>query len=186
MVKTLHKAGLEVILDVVYNHTAEGNERGPMLSFRGIDNVAYYRLREDNPRYYVDITGCGNTVDMRNPRAFQMMMDSLRYWVADMHVDGFRFDLAPALGRELHQSDHIGPFFELLRQDFSNRVIAQRLSVSERTIKFHVSNVLRKLHVASRKDLQSLESTSISALGVMPQKYSGLCVQAQTGHCLSW
>src|SRR5437764_231147 len=117
MVKTLHKAGLEVILDVVYNHTAEGSERGPMLSFRGIDNVAYYRLREDNPRYYVDITGCGNTVDMRQPRAFQMMMDSLRYWVADMHVDGFRFDLAPALGRELHQTDHIGPFFALLRQD---------------------------------------------------------------------
>ena len=117
MVKTLHKAGLEVILDVVYNHTAEGNENGPMLCFRGIDNSAYYRLREDSPRYYVDITGCGNTLDMRHPRAFQMMMDSLRYWVADMHVDGFRFDLAPALGRELHQSDHIGPFFELLRQD---------------------------------------------------------------------
>jgi len=117
MVKTLHKAGLEVILDVVYNHTAEGNENGPMLCFRGIDNSDYYRLREDEPRYYVDITGCGNTLDMRNPRPFQMMMDSLRYWVADMHVDGFRFDLAPALGRELHQSDHIGPFFGLLRQD---------------------------------------------------------------------
>jgi len=117
MVKTLHKAGLEVILDVVYNHTAEGNENGPMLCFRGIDNSDYYRLRDDNRRYYVDITGCGNTLDMRSPRAFQMMMDSLRYWVADMHVDGFRFDLAPALGRELHQSDHIGPFFGLLRQD---------------------------------------------------------------------
>jgi glycogen operon protein len=117
MVKTLHKAGLEVILDVVYNHTAEGNENGPMLCFRGIDNSAYYRLREDSPRHYVDITGCGNTLDMRHPRAFQMMMDSLRYWVADMHVDGFRFDLASALGRELRQSDHIGPFFGLLRQD---------------------------------------------------------------------
>jgi isoamylase len=117
MVKTLHKAGFEVILDVVYNHTAEGNERGPMLCFRGIDNTAYYRLQEDNPRYYVDITGCGNTLDMRHPRAFQMMMDSLRYWVAEMHVDGFRFDLAPALGREMHQTNHIGPFFELLRQD---------------------------------------------------------------------
>ena len=117
MVKTLHKAGFEVILDVVYNHTAEGNERGPMLCFRGIDNTAYYRLQEDNPRYYVDITGCGNTLDMRHPRAFQMMMDSLRYWVAEMHVDGFRFDLAPALGRETHQTNHIGPFFELLRQD---------------------------------------------------------------------
>ena len=117
MVKKLHKAGFEVILDVVYNHTAEGNERGPMLCFRGIDNSDYYRLREDNRRYYVDITGCGNTLDMRRPRAFQMMMDSLRYWAGEMHVDGFRFDLAPALGRELHQSDHIGPFFELLRQD---------------------------------------------------------------------
>ncbi|HEY3178003.1 MAG TPA: glycogen debranching protein GlgX [Casimicrobiaceae bacterium] len=117
MVKTLHKAGFEVILDVVYNHTAEGNERGPMLCFRGIDNTAYYRLQEDNARYYVDITGCGNTLDMRHPRAFQMMMDSLRYWVAEMHVDGFRFDLAPALGRELHHTNHIGPFFELLRQD---------------------------------------------------------------------
>ncbi len=117
MVKTLHKAGFEVILDVVYNHTAEGNEHGPTLCFRGIDNTAYYRLQEDNPRYYVDITGCGNTLDMRHPRAFQMMMDSLRYWVAEMHVDGFRFDLAPALGREVHQTNHIGPFFELLRQD---------------------------------------------------------------------
>jgi glycogen operon protein len=117
MVKTLHKAGFEVILDVVYNHTAEGNEHGPMLCFRGIDNTAYYRLREDNLRYYVDITGCGNTLDMRHPRAFQMLMDSLRYWVAEMHVDGFRFDLAPALGRELHRTNHIGPFFELLRQD---------------------------------------------------------------------
>src|SRR5207253_8983127 len=103
--------------DVVYNHTAEGNEHGPMLCFRGIDNTAYYRLQGENPRYYVDITGCGNTLDMRHPRAFQMMMDSLRYWVAEMHVDGFRFDLAPALGRELHQTNHIGPFFELLRQD---------------------------------------------------------------------
>jgi len=117
MVKTLHKAGFEVILDVVYNHTAEGNELGPMLCFRGIDNSAYYRLKDDNPRYYVDITGCGNTLDMRHPHAFQMMMDSLRYWVADMHVDGFRFDLAPALGRDIRQSNHIGPFFELLRQD---------------------------------------------------------------------
>ena len=99
MVKRLHSAGLEVILDVVYNHTGEGNELGPTLSFRGIDNASYYRLAPDRPRYYVDFTGCGNSFNMRNARAMQLVMDSLRYWVKEMHVDGFRFDLAPALAR---------------------------------------------------------------------------------------
>jgi glycogen operon protein len=97
MVKRLHRAGIEVILDVVYNHTAEGNQLGPTLSLRGIDNAAYYRLVPDKPRYYMDFTGTGNSFSMANPRAIQLIMDSLRYWVLDMHVDGFRFDLAPVL-----------------------------------------------------------------------------------------
>jgi glycogen operon protein len=116
MVKTLHSAGIEVILDVVYNHTAEGNELGPTLCFRGVDNAAYYRLAE-RPRHYVDFTGCGNTLNMRDPRVLQLLMDSLRYWVVEMHVDGFRFDLASALARELHDVDRLGAFFDLLRQD---------------------------------------------------------------------
>ncbi len=116
MVKTMHSAGLEVILDVVYNHTAEGNELGPTLCFRGMDNSAYYRLTEDR-RYYLDYTGCGNTLDMQHPRVLQLIMDSLRYWVTDMHVDGFRFDLASALARELHEVDRLGAFFDILRQD---------------------------------------------------------------------
>jgi glycogen operon protein len=116
MVKTMHSAGLEVILDVVYNHTAEGNELGPTLCFRGMDNNAYYRLTEDR-RYYMDYTGCGNTLDMQHPRVLQLIMDSLRYWVTDMHVDGFRFDLASALARELHEVDRLGAFFDILRQD---------------------------------------------------------------------
>ncbi|HEX6468273.1 MAG TPA: alpha-amylase family glycosyl hydrolase, partial [Streptosporangiaceae bacterium] len=102
MVKALHEAGIEVILDVVYNHTAEGNHLGPTLSFRGIDNAAYYRLVDDDPRYYLDTTGTGNSLLMRNPHVLQLIMDSLRYWVLEMHVDGFRFDLAAALARELH------------------------------------------------------------------------------------
>jgi len=117
MVKALHSAGLEVILDVVYNHTAEGNHLGPTLSFRGIDNPLYYRLAADNPRYYVDYTGCGNTLNMRSPRALQLIMDSLRYWVLQMHVDGFRFDLASALARELHEVDRLGAFFDIIHQD---------------------------------------------------------------------
>ncbi|MEO8740468.1 MAG: glycogen debranching protein GlgX [Casimicrobiaceae bacterium] len=117
MVKTLHSAGLEVILDVVYNHTAEGSELGPTLCFRGLDNSAYYRLRSDDPRYYMDYTGCGNTLDMQHPRALQLVMDSLRYWVTDMHVDGFRFDLASALARESHDVDRLGAFFDIVRQD---------------------------------------------------------------------
>ncbi len=117
MVKTLHQAGIEVIIDVVYNHTAEGNQLGPTLSFRGIDNVAYYRLAPDNPRYYMDYTGTGNTLNMLHPRTIQMIMDSLRYWVLDMHVDGFRFDLASTLARELHEVDRLSAFFDIIHQD---------------------------------------------------------------------
>ncbi len=117
MVKALHSAGLEVILDVVYNHTAEGNELGPTLCFRGIDNCSYYRLKSDDLRYYLDFTGTGNTLDARHPRVLQLLMDSLRYWVTGMHVDGFRFDLASALARELYEVDRLGAFFDILRQD---------------------------------------------------------------------
>jgi glycogen operon protein len=117
MVKALHAAGIEVILDVVYNHTAEGDHRGPTLSFRGIDNAAYYRLQDDNKQYYVDYTGCGNSFNVRSPHALQLIMDSLRYWVLDMHVDGFRFDLAAALARELHDVDRLSAFFDLVQQD---------------------------------------------------------------------
>jgi glycogen operon protein len=117
MVQALHAAGIEVILDVVYNHTAEGNHHGPTLSWRGIDNAAYYRLVADQPGYYMDYTGTGNTLDMRHPHALQMVMDSLRYWIEEMHVDGFRFDLAAALARGLHEVDRLGAFFDLIHQD---------------------------------------------------------------------
>ncbi len=116
MVKRLHSAGIEVILDVVYNHTAEGNHLGPTLCFRGIDNASYYRVALD-ARYYMDYTGCGNTLNMRHPRVLQLIMDSLRYWVLEMHVDGFRFDLASALARELHAVDRLGAFFDIILQD---------------------------------------------------------------------
>jgi len=117
MVRAIHSAGLEVILDVVYNHTAEGNQLGPTLSMRGVDNASYYRLSPDNARYYMDYTGCGNTLNMRHPRVLQLIMDSLRYWVIEMHVDGFRFDLASALARELHEVDQLGAFFDIIHQD---------------------------------------------------------------------
>jgi glycogen operon protein len=117
MVKTLHEARIEVILDVVYNHTAEGNHLGPTLSFRGIDNAAYYRLVPDSPRHYMDYTGCGNTLNMTHPRTLQLIMDSLRYWVLEMHVDGFRFDLASALAREFHDVNRLSAFFEVIHQD---------------------------------------------------------------------
>ncbi|MCW5892943.1 MAG: glycogen debranching protein GlgX [bacterium] len=117
MVKRLHRAGIEVILDVVYNHTGEGNELGPTLSLRGIDNVAYYRLEPKDLRRYVDFTGCGNSLNMLHPRTIQLIMDSLRYWVLDMHVDGFRFDLAPALARELYEVNRLGTFFDIIAQD---------------------------------------------------------------------
>jgi isoamylase len=117
MVRTLHDAGLEVILDVVYNHTAEGNQLGPTLSLKGIDNFSYYRLVADTPRYYMDFTGCGNTLNMQCPQVLQLIMDSLRYWVLEMHVDGFRFDLASALARELYEVDRLGAFFDIIHQD---------------------------------------------------------------------
>ena len=117
MVRTLHSAGIEVILDVVYNHTAEGGRLGPTLSFRGIDNTAYYRLMADDPRQYMDYTGTGNTLNMRHPRVLQLIMDSLRYWVLEMHVDGFRFDLAAALARELHEVDRLSAFLDIIHQD---------------------------------------------------------------------
>jgi glycogen operon protein len=117
VVKTLHSAGIEVILDVVYNHTAEGGRLGPTLSFRGIDNPAYYRLVPDNAREYMDFTGTGNTLNMMHPRVLQLIMDSLRYWVLEMHVDGFRFDLAAALARELHEVNRLGAFFDVIHQD---------------------------------------------------------------------
>jgi glycogen operon protein len=117
MVRSLHAAGIEVILDVVYNHTAEGNQNGPTLSFRGLDNASYYRLSPEDPRYYMDFTGCGNTFNMTNPQVLQLIMDSLRYWVVEMHVDGFRFDLASTLARELYEVDRLGAFFDIIHQD---------------------------------------------------------------------
>jgi glycogen operon protein len=117
MVKTLHEAGIEVILDVVYNHTAEGGAGGPVLSFKGLDNRAYYRLDPEDPSRYVDYTGTGNSLNMRHPHVLQLIMDSLRYWVEEMHVDGFRFDLAATLARELHDVDRLSAFFDLIQQD---------------------------------------------------------------------
>ena len=117
MVRALHQAGIEVILDVVYNHTAEGNHLGPTLSFRGIDNAGYYRLVDDDRRYYMDTTGTGNSLLMRHPHVLQMIMDSLRYWVLDMHVDGFRFDLAATLARQFYEVDRLSAFFDLVQQD---------------------------------------------------------------------
>jgi isoamylase len=117
MVKALHEAGIEVILDVVYNHTAEGDHQGPTLSFRGIDNAAYYQLDGSQRWRYLDYTGCGNSLNARHPHALQLVMDSLRYWIGDMHVDGFRFDLAAALARELHDVDRLSTFFDLVQQD---------------------------------------------------------------------
>ena len=117
MVRTLHAAGIEVILDVVYNHTAEGNHLGPVLSLKGIDNAAYYRLVADHRRYYMDYTGTGNSLNMRHPHVLQLLMDSLRYWVTEMHVDGFRFDLAATLARGLHDVDRLSAFFDLIQQD---------------------------------------------------------------------
>ncbi|BBZ13977.1 glycogen debranching protein GlgX [Mycobacterium branderi] len=117
MVRTFHEAGIEVILDVVYNHTAEGNHLGPTINFRGIDNAAYYRLEDDDPRFYKDFTGTGNSLNARNPHTLQLIMDSLRYWVTEMHVDGFRFDLASTLAREFYDVDRLSAFFDLVQQD---------------------------------------------------------------------
>ena len=128
MVKALHEAGIEVILDVVYNHTAEGDHMGPTLSFRGIDNAAYYRLADSERSRYLDYTGCGNSLNARHPHALQLVMDSLRYWVLEMHVDGFRFDLAAALARELHDVDQLSTFFDLVQQD---PVVSQMKLIAE-------------------------------------------------------
>ena len=117
MVRAMHAAGIEVILDVVYNHTAEGNHLGPTLSFRGLDNPSYYRLVEGQPRFYSDTTGTGNSLNMRNPHVLQLLMDSLRYWVTEMRVDGFRFDLAATLARQFHEVDRLSAFFDLIQQD---------------------------------------------------------------------
>ncbi|EQD48131.1 glycogen debranching enzyme GlgX, partial [mine drainage metagenome] len=114
LVKTMHSAGIEVLLDVVYNHTAEGNHSGPTLSFKGIDNPAYYRLDPHDLRRYVDYTGTGNTLNVRHPHVLQLLMDSLRYWVTEMHVDGFRFDLAATLARTLHEVDRLSAFFDII------------------------------------------------------------------------
>ena len=134
MVKALHDAGIEVILDVVYNHTGEGNHLGPTLSLKGIDNAAYYRLVENDPRYYMDFTGCGNSLNVRHPQVLKLIMDSLRYWVSEMHVDGFRFDLASALARELYEVDSLAAFFDIVHQDpiISNvKLIAEPWDVGE-------------------------------------------------------
>ena len=117
MVKALHRAGIEVILDVVYNHTAEGNHLGPMLSFKGVDNRSYYRLMPDDPRYYMDFTGTGNSLNPVHPSVLRLIMDSLRYWVIECHVDGFRFDLASALAREFYDVDRLSAFFDVIHQD---------------------------------------------------------------------
>ncbi|HET7428270.1 MAG TPA: glycogen debranching protein GlgX [Gaiellales bacterium] len=117
MVKAFHRAGIEVILDVVYNHTGEGNHMGPTIGLRGVDNQAYYRLNPGDERYYFDFTGTGNSLNMRHPRTVQLIFDSLRYWVGDMHVDGFRFDLAPVLARELYEVDRLAAFFDIMQQD---------------------------------------------------------------------
>ena len=117
MVRSLHEAGIEVILDVVYNHTAEGNHLGPILSFKGIDNAAYYRLVPDDRAHYYDTTGTGNSLNMAHPHTLQLIMDSLRYWVIEMHVDGFRFDLAATLARQFHEVERLSAFFDLVQQD---------------------------------------------------------------------
>jgi isoamylase len=128
MVRALHEANIEVILDVVYNHTAEGNHLGPTLSFRGIDNAAYYRLVDDDPQYYMDYTGTGNSLNVRHPHSLQLIMDSLRYWVTEMHVDGFRFDLAATLAREFYDVDRLAAFFDVVQQD---PVISQAKLIAE-------------------------------------------------------
>jgi len=134
MVKALHKAGIEVILDVVYNHTCEGNHMGPSLSWKGVDNATYYRLVQDDPQFYMDYTGTGNSLNVRNPQVLKMIMDSLRYWVTHMHVDGFRFDLAATLARELHDVSKLSSFFDTIHQDptlAEKKLIAEPWDVGE-------------------------------------------------------
>ena len=134
MVKALHQEGIEVILDVVYNHTGEGNQLGPTIAFRGIDNEAYYRLVEELPRYYMDFTGCGNSLNVCHPQVLKLIMDSLRYWVEEMHVDGFRFDLASALARELYEVNSLAAFFDIIHQDpvlSTTKLIAEPWDIGE-------------------------------------------------------
>ena len=134
MVKALHEAGIEVILDVVYNHTCEGNHMGPMLSWKGVDNSTYYRLMQDEPQFYMDYTGTGNSLNVMNPQVLKMIMDSLRYWVTHMHVDGFRFDLAATLARELHDVSKLSSFFDTIHQDptlAEKKLIAEPWDVGE-------------------------------------------------------
>ncbi|MGD1859219.1 MAG: glycogen debranching protein GlgX [Leptolyngbyaceae cyanobacterium] len=134
MVKALHREGIEVILDVVYNHTGEGNHFGPTMAFRGIDNQAYYRLVEELPRYYMDFTGCGNSLNVCHPQVLKLIMDSLRYWVQEMHVDGFRFDLASALARELYEVNSLAAFFDIIHQDpvlSKTKLIAEPWDIGE-------------------------------------------------------
>jgi isoamylase len=141
MVKAMHRAGIEVILDVVYNHTGEGNHNGPTLSLRGIDNVTYYRLVENDRRHYMDFTGCGNSLNVRHPQVLKLIMDSLRYWVLEMHVDGFRFDLATALAREFYSVDRLASFFDIIHQDpvLANvKLIAEPWDIGEGG--YHVGN----------------------------------------------
>ena len=133
MVKALHRAGIEVILDVVYNHTAEGNHLGPMLCFKGVDNKSYYRLTPEDPRYYMDFTGTGNSLNVVHPSVLRLIMDSLRYWVTECHVDGFRFDLASALARELYDVDRLSAFFDVIHQDpILSQVEADRRALGRR------------------------------------------------------
>src|SRR5262249_10524976 len=117
MVRALHEASIEVILNMVYNHTAKNNHRNPTLSFHGIDNATYYRLNDDDRTYYLDYTGCGNSFNVRSPHTLQLIMDSLRYWIIEAHVNGFQFDLAAALARKLHDVDRLSTFFDLVQQD---------------------------------------------------------------------
>ena len=174
MVRRLHEAGIEVILDVVYNHTAEGNQLGPTLSFRGIDNASYYMLAEDQ-RFYFDTTGCGNTVNLRHPRVLQMVMDSLRYWVEECHVDGFRFDLATSLGREYDQFDPNAVFLDAVRQDpvlQRVKLIAEPWDVgperlSARQFPARLGRVERPL---PRRHAQLLEGRRRPAAGLRPRR----------------
>lgn len=177
MVKALHKAGIEVILDVVYNHTAEGNHLGPNLCFRGIDNDAYYRLDPDNPRYYLDFTGTGNSLQVSRPQVTQLIMDSLRYWVLQMHVDGFRFDLASALARELHDVNHLAAFFHIIHQDpvlSQVKLIAEPWDVGEGG--YQVGNfppLWTEWNGHYRDTIRSLWKGDMSQLGELGYRLSG-------------
>jgi len=177
MVKALHRAGIEVILDVVYTHTAEGNELGPTLSFRGIDNAAYYRLQPDQPRRYKDFTGCGNTLDMRHPRVLQLVMDSLRYWVQEMHVDGFRFDLASALARGERSVDRLSAFFDIIQQDpvlCQVKLIAEPWDLGEGGYQLgHFPPLWSEWNARYRDAVRDYWRSAPGALGELAQRLAG-------------